>query len=107
VALAFLGLPGGTDPGVSVDCHCRIRSLCPLADAVIDPCGLDSFLSISLSRLADCAPKWMRCRERHPTWCLVAWAIGSFLVSQIVVGEVVAPLLVHFWPVVWRGIDVC
>jgi hypothetical protein len=47
------------------------------------------------------------CHARHPNQCLLAWAIGSFLVSQILVGAVAAPLLARFWPVVWRGIGVC
>jgi hypothetical protein len=46
------------------------------------------------------------CYARHPNQCLLAWAIGSFLASQIMVGAVVAPLLARFWPVVWRGIGV-
>ena len=47
------------------------------------------------------------CHARHPNQCLLAWAIGSFLVSQIMVGALVAPLLARFWPAVWRGIGVC
>jgi hypothetical protein len=47
------------------------------------------------------------CHARHPNQCLLAWAIGSFRVLQITVGAVVAPLLAHFWPIVWRGIGVC
>jgi hypothetical protein len=41
------------------------------------------------------------CHAQHPNQHLLAWAIGSFLVSQIVVGAVVAPLVAHFWPVLW------
>jgi hypothetical protein len=47
------------------------------------------------------------CHAPHPNQCLLASAIGSFLVSQIIVRTVVAPLLAQFWPIVWRGIGVC
>lgn len=47
------------------------------------------------------------CHARHPNQSLLAWAIGAFLVSQIMVGAAVAPLGARFWPVVWRGIGVC
>jgi hypothetical protein len=47
------------------------------------------------------------CHAWHPNQCLLARAIGSFLVSQIMAGAVVAPRLAHFWPVVWHGIGVC
>jgi hypothetical protein len=42
-----------------------------------------------------------------PRQRLLAWTIGSFLVSQIMVGAFVAPDLAQFWPVVWRGTSVC
>jgi hypothetical protein len=47
------------------------------------------------------------CYARHPNQCLLAWAIGLFVVSQIMVATVVGPLLARFWPIVWRGIGVC
>jgi hypothetical protein len=47
------------------------------------------------------------CHARHPNQCLLAWAIGSFLVTQIMVGAVGAPLLAHFWPLVWWRVGVC
>jgi hypothetical protein len=36
------------------------------------------------------------CHARNPNQCLLAWAIGAFLVSQIAVGAVVAPVLPQF-----------
>jgi hypothetical protein len=47
------------------------------------------------------------CQTRHPNQCLLAWAVGSFVLSQIMLGAVVAPVLARFWPVVWRGSGVC
>jgi hypothetical protein len=38
---------------------------------------------------------------------VLTWAIGSFPVSQIMVGVVVAPLVARLAPALWRGVGVC
>ena len=77
-------------------------SLCGVLSWSLDGCSISRSSAPELTTKAE-----VSAHAGHPNQCLLAWAVGSFLVSQIMVGAVVAPLLAHFWPVVWRGTSVC